>query len=132
MVLRVTGGMFAALASSAPEPTMIVTAAPPIRSGRRRRGEAGTPVLFAGSRPETPAEPDMADGVRKPGLPDVAEGIGDADREGTQQEDVAAGRQHDRTQVGGHRHETILQFAGPQVGTILQMRFHSLDLQGTR
>src|SRR5689334_12702519 len=98
---------YGAQALSASEPPMIVTAAPPIRSGRRRRGGAGgagaVPRLHAGASQRARHDRRREEG----GAARLAEGI--------QQEGVAAGRQHDRTQVGGHRQETILKFAGPQV-----------------
>jgi hypothetical protein len=64
MVLRVTGGMIGALASLAPEPTAIVTAAPPFDPVGAVVARPGTPVLLPGCMPELPPEPVMTDGVR--------------------------------------------------------------------
>ena len=75
MVLRVTSGMMGALASSAPEPTTIVAEAPPFDPVVAVVVRPSTPGLFPGSTPEPLAEPDMADGVRKPGPPDAPNGL---------------------------------------------------------
>src|SRR5437667_409084 len=52
-----------------------------------------------------------------------AAGVGRCTGEGNHQ-DVTTGRQHDHTEVGYDRRETIFQFAGLQIGMELPKRLH--------
>ena len=74
MVLRVTGGMFARAGVVGPGADDDRHGGSPIRSGRRRRGEAWDAGAVPRQQAGDSAEPDMADGVRKPGPPDWPKG----------------------------------------------------------
>jgi hypothetical protein len=66
---------YGAQALSAPEPTMIVTAAPPFDPVGAVVAGPGAPVPFPGCTPGLPSEPVMTDGVRKVGLLDAPKGF---------------------------------------------------------
>ena len=63
MVLRVTTGMFRALASLVPEPTAIVTEAPPTDPVGAVVARPGPPAAPPGCVLEIPPEPVMANDV---------------------------------------------------------------------
>ena len=62
-VLRVTAGMLGPVASSAPEPTLMITLIPVAEAVGPTAPKLGTPVMFPGSTLDMPPAPRMKNGV---------------------------------------------------------------------
>jgi len=62
-VLRVTTGMLGLVASSAPEPTLMIALNPVAEAASPPDPRPGNPVMLPGSRLEMPPKPIMKNGV---------------------------------------------------------------------
>ena len=107
MVLRVTSGMFTGAGIVGSRADGVHRAGTAARSGRRQHGKSGDAGVIAWLHAGYSAGyPSLKKDVGIAVLPGWAAGVGS-------DQYVTTGRQHDHTQVGDDRQDTLFQNAGP-------------------